>query len=63
LLFYSDEQRIGSVTKSMEAFYKPQWSPDLLLPTNYIISGAAVRGLAVDRAGRATFGDLRQFGE
>jgi ADP-heptose:LPS heptosyltransferase/GT2 family glycosyltransferase len=34
-LLYSDERRTDSDGK-MEAFFKPAWSPDLLLSTNYI---------------------------
>jgi ADP-heptose:LPS heptosyltransferase/GT2 family glycosyltransferase len=33
---YSDERRLNPATGSVEAFFKPQWSPDLLLSTNYI---------------------------
>ena len=33
---YSDEQCINRATGVIEAFFKPQWSPDLLPSTNYI---------------------------
>jgi len=33
---YSDELRPDLATGHLEAFLKPQWSPDLLLSTNYI---------------------------
>jgi ADP-heptose:LPS heptosyltransferase/GT2 family glycosyltransferase len=33
---YSDERRRNPATGNIEAFFKPQWSPDLLLSTNYI---------------------------
>jgi ADP-heptose:LPS heptosyltransferase/GT2 family glycosyltransferase len=33
---YSDERRANPVTKSVEAYFKPAWSPDLLLSTNYV---------------------------
>jgi ADP-heptose:LPS heptosyltransferase/GT2 family glycosyltransferase len=59
---YSDEQRISPVTKSMETFYKPQWSPDLLLSTNYIGRLWCAALQLIERTG-ATLGDLRQFGE
>ncbi len=36
---YADERRINPVGGALEAYFKPQWSPDLLLSTNYI--GAA----------------------
>ena len=34
--FYSDERRGDPATGEVSAFFKPQWSPDLLLSTNYI---------------------------
>ena len=34
--FYSDERRFNPSTGNVEAFFKPQWSPDLLLATNYV---------------------------
>ncbi|HEX6441412.1 MAG TPA: hypothetical protein VF007_04440, partial [Stellaceae bacterium] len=33
---YSDERRLNPATGAVEAFFKPQWSPDLMLSTNYI---------------------------
>jgi ADP-heptose:LPS heptosyltransferase len=33
---YSDERRLNPGTGEIEAFFKPQWSPDLLLSTNYV---------------------------
>lgn len=33
---YSDERRRNPATGGVEAFFKPQWSPDLLISTNYI---------------------------
>ena len=33
---YSDERRRNPATGNVEAFFKPRWSPDLLLSTNYI---------------------------
>ena len=33
---YADDRRISPVTGAIEAFFKPDWSPDLLLSTNYI---------------------------
>jgi len=35
-LFYCDEERVNPATGAVEPFCKPQWSPDLLLSTNYI---------------------------
>lgn len=33
---YSDERRRNPATDAVDAFFKPQWSPDLILSTNYI---------------------------
>jgi ADP-heptose:LPS heptosyltransferase/GT2 family glycosyltransferase len=33
---YSDERRRNPASGAVAAFFKPQWSPDLLLSTNYI---------------------------
>jgi ADP-heptose:LPS heptosyltransferase/GT2 family glycosyltransferase len=34
--FYADEDRISPASGTREPFFKPAWSPDLLLSTNYI---------------------------
>ena len=34
--FYSDERRLDASDGTIKAFFKPDWSPDLLLSTNYI---------------------------
>lgn len=34
--FYSDERRRNPANNAVDAFLKPQWSPDLLLSTNYV---------------------------
>jgi ADP-heptose:LPS heptosyltransferase/GT2 family glycosyltransferase len=33
---YSDERRLNPSSGKVEAFFKPQWSPDLLLSMNYL---------------------------
>lgn len=33
---YSDERRLDPADRQRKAFFKPDWSPDLLLSTNYI---------------------------
>ncbi|MBV9150576.1 MAG: glycosyltransferase, partial [Alphaproteobacteria bacterium] len=33
---YSDERRVNPPSGRVEAFFKPQWSPDLMLSTNYV---------------------------
>jgi O-antigen biosynthesis protein len=35
-LLYADERRVNVATGRIEAFFKPQWSPDLLLSMNYL---------------------------
>src|SRR5262249_10854718 len=35
-LLYADERRLNPASHRVEAFFKPQWSPDLLWSTNYI---------------------------
>lgn len=35
-LIYSDEDKLNSEAKRVEPFFKPDWSPDLLLSYNYI---------------------------
>ena len=35
-LFYSDEDKITEDGRYIDAFFKPDWSPDLLLAVNYI---------------------------
>lgn len=59
---YSDEWRISPASGEAEPFLKPQWSPDLLLATNYIgrFWCAAPRLLAETGA---TLADLLRFGE
>jgi ADP-heptose:LPS heptosyltransferase/GT2 family glycosyltransferase len=34
--FYSDERCLNPASGAVEAFFKPQWSPDLMLSTNYV---------------------------
>ncbi len=34
--FYADEDRLSPASEIREPFFKPAWSPDLLLSTNYI---------------------------
>jgi ADP-heptose:LPS heptosyltransferase/GT2 family glycosyltransferase len=59
---YSDELRISPVSGETEPFLKPQWSPDLLLSTNYIGRLWCVAPLLLARAG-ATLRDLLRLGE
>ena len=48
---YSDEQRTDPADGTVKAFFKPAWSPDLLLSTNYIGRLWAARPRLVAAAG------------
>src|SRR5262245_27832438 len=60
--FYSDELRVSPVSKSIEAFCKPKWSPDLLLSTNYIGRLWCATLQLIGRT-EATLEDLERHGE
>jgi ADP-heptose:LPS heptosyltransferase/GT2 family glycosyltransferase len=61
-LYYSDEWRISPVSGEAEPFLKPQWSPDLLLSTNYIGRLWCTTPHLIARTG-ATLRDLLRLGE
>ena len=50
-LFYSDERRLCPLERRVGAFFKPPWSPDLLLATNYIGRAWCARPQLLARAG------------
>ena len=60
--FYSDEQCINPATGAVEEFLKPQWSPDLLLSTNYIGRFWCASRELLERS-EATLADLLNLGE
>jgi len=60
--FYADERRVSPISGKVEVFLKPQWSPDLLLATNYIGRFWCARPGLLERAG-ARLRDWRSFGE
>jgi ADP-heptose:LPS heptosyltransferase/GT2 family glycosyltransferase len=60
--FYSDELRVSPVSKIIEPFLKPQWSPDLLLSTNYIGRLWCASAELIEHT-RATFKDVFRLGE
>ncbi|MGH7094617.1 MAG: glycosyltransferase family 2 protein, partial [Stellaceae bacterium] len=60
--FYADEERPNCASGAVEAFCKPQWSPDLLLSTNYIGRLWCATGGLLARIG-ATVGELLRHGE
>ncbi len=47
-LIYSDEDKIDAKGKYCEPFFKPDWSPDLLLSNNYICHLAVYRRKLLD---------------
>ncbi len=59
---YCDERRVDPADGQTRAFFKPDWSPDLLLSTNYIGRLWAVTPQLLTRAG-ALLGDLERHGE
>jgi ADP-heptose:LPS heptosyltransferase/GT2 family glycosyltransferase len=59
---YSDERRIDPVTQLVEPFFKPDWSPDLLLSINYIGRLWCATMQLLQRAG-ATLDELIAGGE
>jgi ADP-heptose:LPS heptosyltransferase/GT2 family glycosyltransferase len=61
-LIYADERRISPVSGTFEAFFKPDWSPDLLLSMNYLGRPWFVSAKVLTRIG-ATYADLESFGE
>lgn len=60
--FYSDELRWNPISKAVEPFFKPDWSPDLLLSTNYIGRIWFVTAQLIERTG-ATLEELLRRGE
>jgi ADP-heptose:LPS heptosyltransferase/GT2 family glycosyltransferase len=60
--FYADERRHSPVTGKIEAFFKPQWSPDLLMATNYIGRLWCAEAGLIDRVG-ARLDEWNDFGE
>ena len=61
-VFYADEDRVSPTTKLREPFFKPGWSPDLLLSTNYIGRPWFVTPALLQRAG-ITMGGYVNDGE
>ena len=59
---YSDERRHNPASGQVEAFFKPQWSPDLMLSTNYVgrlwcARGDLVRAIAAPSEALLRHGD------
>ena len=50
-LLYTDEDKKDLKNKRVEPFFKPDWSPDLLLSLNYVCHLTVVRRSLIERAG------------
>jgi glycosyltransferase involved in cell wall biosynthesis len=50
-LVYSDEDKIDERGRRVEPFFKPEWSPDLLLSMNYVSHLTVVRRTLLDAVG------------
>jgi ADP-heptose:LPS heptosyltransferase/GT2 family glycosyltransferase len=59
---YGDERRMNPGTGEQDAFFKPDWSPDLLLSTNYIGRPWFATRALLERTG-TTFEDLTAKGD
>ena len=59
---YSDERRYDPVLQALRPFFKPDWSPDLLLSTNYIGRLWCARSELVRAVGLGT-AELQCWGE
>lgn len=55
-LVYSDEDKITMDGKRCNPFFKPDWSPDLLLTVNYICHFTVIRTKLVEEAGKFKIG-------
>ena len=50
-IVYSDEDAVAPDGRRVRPFFKPEWSPDLLLSTNYMARFALVRRALIDELG------------
>lgn len=50
-LIYSDEDKLTTKGKRVEPFFKPDWSPDLFMSTNYLCHLTVIRKKLVDSVG------------
>jgi GT2 family glycosyltransferase len=50
-VFYSDEDKLDENGQRVEPFFKPDWSPDLLLSMNYMCHLTVVRKTVLTRVG------------
>ncbi len=50
-IIYSDEDKIDSSGKRCRPFFKPDWSPDLLMSVNYVCHLMVIRKSILEKAG------------
>lgn len=62
-LIYSDEDKLDPAGLRVEPFYKPEWSPDLLLSINYLCHLCALRRELVEGLGgfRSAFDGAQDY--
>jgi ADP-heptose:LPS heptosyltransferase/GT2 family glycosyltransferase len=60
--WYADERRVDPVDGEMGAFFKPAWSPDLQLATNYLGRAWCADAELLQRVGIGLY-DLGEFGD
>lgn len=51
-LIYSDEDKIDLNGKHVDPFFKPDWSPDMFLSTNYLCHLTVIRKKIIDKVGQ-----------
>jgi GT2 family glycosyltransferase len=50
-LLYSDQDKLDELGERVEPFFKPDWSPDLLMSLNYISHFSVVRRSMIEKVG------------
>lgn len=50
-IIYSDEDKISPMGKRCQPFFKPDWSPDMILSVNYVCHFLVIRKTLVDKVG------------
>ena len=50
-LIYSDEDKLDTKGERVEPFFKPDWSPDLFLSSNYLCHLTVIRKKLIDEVG------------
>jgi O-antigen biosynthesis protein len=60
-LLYSDEDRLDSHWRRHDPFFKPNWSPELMLSTNYIGSLCLIRRVLIGEIDSPVFTDVEAY--